>query len=38
VMEETIARIRSNKFSVEILEDFERSLLSLQKQFLLEVN
>jgi ParB family transcriptional regulator, chromosome partitioning protein len=38
VMEETIARIRSNKFAVEILEDFERSLLSLQKQFLLEVN
>ena len=35
VMEDTIARIRSNTFSVEILEEFERSLLNLQRQFLL---
>jgi ParB family transcriptional regulator, chromosome partitioning protein len=38
VMEETIDRIRSNKFSVEILKEFERSLLNLQRQFLLEIN
>jgi ParB family transcriptional regulator, chromosome partitioning protein len=38
VMEETIAQIRSNKFAIEILEEFEQSLLNLQRQFLLEIN
>ena len=38
MMEDTIARIRSNKFAVEILEEFERSLISLQKELLLQIN
>ncbi len=38
MMEDTIDRIRSNKFAVEILEEFERSLISLQKELLLQIN
>lgn len=38
VMEEMLDRVRSNTFAAERLEEFKRSLLNLQRQFLLEIN
>ena len=38
MMEETIDRIRSTTFTTQVLEEFERALLNLQKQLLLEAN